>query len=348
MKRFTAFLAVLMLCLTLTPAVASAETYRVAWSHYTGWEFWGLIESSGIMDKHAAANGVDIEIVLINDYVESMVQYTEGAFIGVTMTNMDALTLPAVGGVDSTALIVGDFSNGNDGAVIKGGDSVCDFAGREVNLMELTVSHYMLVRALEMECGLSEAAAKMRLVNTSDADIASVFATAGDEAAVVTWNPPLMTVRNERDANLVFDSSRIPGEIIDIMWVRTDAPDAVKRALVGAWYEMMAIVSAGDRAADDAIAALAAQAGGTEAEFRAQLRTTAMFYDSAEAAAFTASDALKETMRYVVDFSWDHGLYGEDAASKDFVGIQFSDGTVMGDRGNVKLRFDPSYMAANN
>ncbi len=37
------------------------------------------------------------------------------------MTNMDALTIPAVGGVDSTVLIVGDFSNGNDGIVLKNG-----------------------------------------------------------------------------------------------------------------------------------------------------------------------------------------------------------------------------------
>ena len=109
MKRFTAFLAVLMLCLTLTPAVASAETYRVAWSHYTGWEFWGLIESSGIMDKHAAANGVDIEIVLINDYVESMVQYTEGAFIGA-----------AVGAAATGIVLTGLGRDGILGRVIDG------------------------------------------------------------------------------------------------------------------------------------------------------------------------------------------------------------------------------------
>jgi NitT/TauT family transport system substrate-binding protein len=30
--------------------------------------------------------------------------------------------------------------------------------------------------------------------------------------------------------------------------------------------------------------------------------------------------------------------------SPDFVGIKFPDGSVMGDEGNVKLRFDDSYM----
>jgi NitT/TauT family transport system substrate-binding protein len=31
---------------------------------------------------------------------------------------MDALTIPAAGGLDSTALIVGDFSNGNDAVIL--------------------------------------------------------------------------------------------------------------------------------------------------------------------------------------------------------------------------------------
>jgi NitT/TauT family transport system substrate-binding protein len=32
---------------------------------------------------------------------------------------MDALSIPAGGGVDTTALIIGDFSNGNDAVILK-------------------------------------------------------------------------------------------------------------------------------------------------------------------------------------------------------------------------------------
>ena len=41
---------------------------------------------------------------------------------GVTVANMDALTIPAAGGKDTSAIIVGDYSNGNDGILMKGGD----------------------------------------------------------------------------------------------------------------------------------------------------------------------------------------------------------------------------------
>ena len=107
---------------------------------------------------------------------------------------------------------------------------------------------------------------------------------------------------------------------------------------MGAWYETMAAMSGKSKQAKAAIGYMARFAGGTEAEFRAQLRTTQMFYTAAEAVAFAESKDLKNTMEYVRAFCFDHGLYG-DAGSKDLVGIAFPDGTVMGDNGNVKLRF---------
>jgi len=66
-------------------------------------------------------------------------QYTAGKFDACGMTNMDALTIPAAGGVDTTALIVGDFSNGNDGIVLKGsGKKLADIKGQKVNMVELS------------------------------------------------------------------------------------------------------------------------------------------------------------------------------------------------------------------
>ena len=72
-----------------------------------GWMPWDYGAQSGIVKKWADKYGIEIDVVQINDYVESINQYTAGAFDGCVMTNMDALTIPAAGGVDSTALIVG-------------------------------------------------------------------------------------------------------------------------------------------------------------------------------------------------------------------------------------------------
>ncbi len=49
-------------------------------------------------------------------------------------------------------------------------------------------------------------------------------------------------------------------------------------------------------------------------------------------------------MERVRRFSFDKGLYGAGAESADLVGIEFADGSVLGDRTNVKLRFPATYM----
>jgi NitT/TauT family transport system substrate-binding protein len=333
----------LTLVLLASVFAVQAETYKVAWSHYVGWEPWGYAADKGIIDKWAKKYGIEIEVQLINDYIESINLYTAGEYDACTMTNMDALTIPAVGGVDSTALIVGDFSNGNDGIVMRNGSSVADLRGREIKLVELSVSHYLLARALGMN-DMSER--DVTVVNTSDADIASIFIS-DRNGAVVTWNPPLQQVRNADGAELVFDSSKTPGEIIDLMVVKSDAPDSLKKALVGAWYETMAIINTPGPEANEAIAYMAAATGATEAEFRAQLRTTAMFYGAAEAADFASGDKVKETMEHVRQFSFDKGLFGEGASSPDFIGIAFPDGSVLGNEGNIQFRFDAAHMRAS-
>lgn len=326
--------------LAFAAPAAAQQKFRVAWSHYTGWEPWGYAQSSGVMKKWAQKNGIEVDIVLVNDYVESINLYTGGKFDACAMTNMDALTIPAVGGVDTTALIVGSFSNGNDGIVIKGGNAVKDLKGRSVKLVEFSVSHYLLARALAMN-GMTEK--DVRTVNTSDADIAAVFAS-DPKGAAVTWNPPLQQARNAKGAKMIFDSSQIPGEIIDLMVVKSNAPESLRKALVGAWYETMRIMNGRDKPAADALEAMAKGAGGTLAEFKAQLQTTALFYSPAEAAKFATSGDLKKTMEQVRTFTFSKGLFGKGAKTKDFVGMEFPDKSVLGDAKNVKLRFDASAM----
>ena len=349
MKKLTTILIGVMIYISfigswMSYSFAAPVKYRIAWSRYVGWEPWGYAENSGILRKWAKKYGIDIELKFFNDYVESINQYSAGQYDGVVVTNMDALTMPAVGGVDTTAIVVGDFSNGNDGVVLRNSKTVCDLKGRNVKLVVGSVSHYLLARALDKECP-SMRERDMTLVHTSDADIQTAYiADANSKAAVVTWNPMLMEVRTNKGSSMVFDSSQIPGEIIDMLVVRTNAPDNLKKALTGAWYEVMSVMAGRGQKTVNAIEFMANNSGATVAQYKAQLKTTAMFYAARDAAAFTKSRDLKQTMEYVRTFSFDHGLYGEGAKSKDLVGVQFPDGSVMGDKKNVKLRFDAHYM----
>lgn len=329
--------------LSSTAVAAPKKDFKVCWTIYAGWMPWDYAKSSGIMDKWAKKYGIKVDVVQLNDYVESINQYTAGSFDGCTMTNMDALTIPAAGGVDSTALIVGDFSNGNDGIVMKGDNkTLADLKGKRINLVELSVSHYLLARALE-SAKLSEK--DVKVVNTSDADLVAAFKTP-NVTTVVTWNPLLAEVAATPKVSKLFDSSKIPGEIIDLMVVNTktlaDNPDFGK-ALVGAWYEVMAIMNSNTPQGVTARTQMAKASGTDLKGFEAQLAATKMFYTAQEAHAFAVSKELPATMSKVAQFSFKHGLLGEGARNADSIGMKFAN-TQTGNARNVKLRFDPSFM----
>ncbi len=333
--------AAISLCLASGAFAQEKTEFKVAWSIYVGWMPWGYLEESGIMDKWADKYGIDIEIVQINDYIESINQYTAGQFDGVSATNMDTLSIPSGGGVDTTALIVGDYSNGNDAVILKGAGDMAALKGMPVNLVELSVSHYLLARGLD-KIGLSEADLD-GVINTSDADMIAAFAT-DDVKAVVTWNPLVSSILEDPNATKLFDSSDIPGEIIDLMVVNTETlaanPDFGK-AMAGAWYELMGLMAAGD----EGVLTAMAEASGTDlAGYKAQLASTEMFYTPAEAVTFTESADLPKTMVNVAEFLFDKGILGEGAPSADFIGVEYPDGSVTGDANNVQFRFDTTYM----
>ncbi|WP_312282992.1 putative urea ABC transporter substrate-binding protein [Pseudescherichia sp.] len=341
-RSFLRTLALSLALLTSVPSFAAAKKeFNVCWTIYAGWMPWGTISSEKIIDKWASKYGIKINVVQLNDYIESINQYTAGQFDGCTMTNMDALTIPAAGGVDTTALILGSYSEGNDGVVLKGeGKKLADLKGMKIYLPELSVSHYLLVRGLE-KAGLQER--DVTVVNTSDADIVSAFAT-DDVQAAVAWNPQLSAIKATPKTTEVFSSTAVPGELIDMMVVNTETlkdNPALGKALTGAWYEMMGLMKAQDAKVLNAMAA----ASGTDlAGYQAQLKTTHLFYTPADNLAFATSGDLAKTMQRVAQFSFDKGLLGEGAQSTDFIGMAFPGNVTQGDAGNVKLRFDDSFV----
>ena len=336
--------------LASAPAMAQEKTdFKVAWSIYVGWMPWGYAADHGIVDKWAEKYGITIEVTQFNDYVESMNQYTAGAYDAVTLTNMDGLSIPAAGGVDTTAVIVGDFSSGNDAVILKGDAELADISGQTVNLVEFSVSHYLLARALD-SVGLTER--DVNVVNTADPDMVGAFQTA-DVTALVTWNPMVSEILALPDATSVFDSSQIPGEIIDLMVANTEVLEAnpdFGKALAGIWYETAALMTSDTPEGAEARAAMGAASGTDQAGFEAQLAATQLFADPSEAVSFVASPDLSTTMDLVRNFLFDKGLLGSGAPSADVIGIELADGTVLGDENFVKLRFTDEYMklAAEN
>jgi len=339
-RSLVAALVVAGLAVTALAQLALAkDRFTLAVSIYAGWMPWYYAKDEGILKKWAERYKIAIEVVEM-DYIPSVEAFVAGKVDAAVMTNMEALAMPAKSGVDTTVLIMGDYSNGNDALLVRGIPDVKGLKGTRVYLVELSVSHYLLARALEMH-GVKES--ELKVVNTSDSDIAPAFIANKSQKAVVTWNPMLMNIEQTPGVSKIFDSSKIPGEILDLLVVNTkvlnDDP-RVGEALVGAWYEVMSRMSQRGPEADKALTAMANRANSSLNEYKAQLRTTAMFWTPEAAGDYARSTEIKEKMDFVRNFAFKHGLLGENAPSVDIVGISYPDGTIQGDSRNVKLRFD--------
>jgi NitT/TauT family transport system substrate-binding protein len=257
---------------------------------------------------------------------------------------MEALDMPCASGINSTALIIGDYSNGNDAILTRDGITIDNIKGNSVYLVELSVSHYLLDRFLKTK-SLKEK--DIKIVNTSDSDIAPIFISNEDAKVVVTWNPLVMEIMKTPGITKVYDSSKIPGEILDLLMVRTDLLEKnpnVGKALVGAWYEVMGIMSKRGAESEKALSQMADEAGCSLIEYKNQLKTTMMFWTSKSAVDYAGSAEIKQNMDYVRNFCFDHGLLGENAPSVDIVGIKYPDGSIQGDAKNIMFIFDSKYI----
>src|SRR5271154_2713367 len=159
----------LALALSLqTASFADTPSFTVGWSVYVGWNPYYYMAKSGILGKWANKYGINIRVQRF-DYAPSLDAFVAKNIDACAMTNMEALDMPAAAGVDTSAIIVGDYSNGNDAVMTRQGLTLAQIPGRQVLIVEKTVSQYLIERGMAMN-GLESQIKKMKYLNTSDSD----------------------------------------------------------------------------------------------------------------------------------------------------------------------------------
>lgn len=349
-QRRSSLIVVLLLAVAtlVAPLAASAAppTFTVGWSVYAGWNPYFYMQKSGILKKWADKYGIVIKVQRF-DYAASLDSFVSKNIDACTMTNMEALDMPAAAGVDSTAIIVGDYSNGNDAVLVRNNLNFASLPGKPIMLVQKTVSEYLLERGMVLN-GQQAQLKNLKLINTSDSDIVAAFLNNKGNQAVVTWKPLVSQILGDRSVHSIFDSSKIPGEILDLLVVRTEllnTPDGQKfaKAITGAWYETIQQVAAGQ---PNAIKYSAGASGDSVDSYKEQLKTTALFSSPKAAVDFTTSPALQQKMNLVRLFCFQHGLLGQGIKSVDDVAILYPNGTVQGRKDRVRFRFNAAYMQA--
>src|SRR5947209_17173976 len=183
-------------------AFAQKPSFTVGWSVYAGWTPYHYMNKSGILRKWADKYGIAIKVQRF-DYAPSLDAFVAKNIDACTLTNMEALDMPAASGVPTTAILIGDYSNGNDALLVRNNLQLKDLTGKKLLLVQKTVSEYLFDRAMTIN-GLKDQIKRIRLINTSDSDIASAFIADSNSSAVVTWKPLVSQILKQKDITSIF------------------------------------------------------------------------------------------------------------------------------------------------
>lgn len=248
-----------LVCMACSQALAAP--LKIGYSDWPGWVAWEI----GIKKGWFKEEGVEVEFVWM-DYVKSMEAYAAGQLDAVTMTNGDALVTGATG-KPSVAIIINDYSNGNDMVVAKPGiASLKELKGKTIALEEGFVTHLLLLKGLELN-GMAES--DVTIKNTPTNNTPQVFSS-GEVDAIAAWQPNSgQALKLVAGSKAVFTSKDAPGLIYDLLCV-DEASLKSRRSewlkVVKVWYKIVEYMSNDDNL-DDALVILAGRVGVTPAEY---------------------------------------------------------------------------------
>jgi NitT/TauT family transport system substrate-binding protein len=330
-------------CCAVTLAVAAPPpSFSLAWSEYPSWSTFGVAHEFKLIDGGEGKLGPvetrwNVDIVLKQaDYDPCLVMYGSKRCDAVCITNMDVLS-PALGR-PSVAIMPTSTSFGADALIVTSGvTDIKQLRGKKVYGLAKTVSEYCFVRNLQI---LNEKESDYAFTNMDPAAAAlAMQQSRKDYDAIVVWNPFVLDTLNKRkDCRVLFDSTAIPNEIVDMVVVAQDALDkpggpAFASAVADTFYKVCERL-ASEATRDETLLALGEKFSNLDLQSMRKVVQQTKFYSTpAEAIALYEGAEFKKVMDTVIDFCATH----EVTPSKPTVAFGPQ-------KSAAALRFDTTYL----
>ena len=304
-------------------AILHAEPLKIAYSDWPGWVAWQV----GIDKGWFKEAGVDVDFEWF-EYVPSMEAFSAGKVDAVSMTNGDALVTGATG-APSKAIIINDYSNGNDMIVAKPGiETVKDLKGKKIGVEVGFVDHLLLLKALEAN-GMTEK--DVTLVNVPTQETPKAFAS-GDVDAIAAWQPNSgQALKAVPGSKAIYTSANVPGLIYDVLAVNPASlsarPDDWKK-VAKVWYKIVDYIYNPDTKAD-AIKSMSARVNLPPEEYSAFVDGTKILKLSEAKKAFEKGAGLDSIYGsgVVVDkFNVDNKVYEKPQPVADYLEPSITEG----------------------
>ena len=231
-QRPPALLALVVLVLNLSGCMREAEPpLRIGTNVWIGSEPLYLARDLGYLDREA------VQLVEYPSASEVSRAFRNQAIDGMVIS-LDELFVLAVDELHPKIVMVVDVSHGADVVVGRSGmRSMKDLRGKRVAVESAALGAFVLSRALALN-GMR--ASDVSMVHLESNEHPAAFEH-GQVDGAVTFDP-YRTQMLHAGAHTLFDSSQIPGEIVDLLTVRASVleknPRAVQTLLTG-WFNAL-------------------------------------------------------------------------------------------------------------
>jgi NitT/TauT family transport system substrate-binding protein len=250
------------------PACSAAKPLTIAYSDWPGWLVWEIAKQKDWC-KDA---GVDVEFKWF-EYGPSIDAFAAGQLDGVLIVCGDSLVTGA-GGKPSVAIVLTDYSNGNDMIIGKSGlSSIKDLKGKKIGLEVNLVENILLQKAME-DNGLADDDVAIKPIATNDAP---QILSSGNVDAVAAWYPISgQTLQLAPGSKALYTSKNAPGLIYDALQVTPESLKARRddwKKVIGVWFKCLDYLN--DPAThDDAVKIMAGRISGKPADLEKHLKGT--------------------------------------------------------------------------
>ena len=221
----------------------SKDVLKIASNLWPGYEPYYLAEFKGFYREK------NIRPILLSSATQVMRAYRNGQIDAACLTLCEVLSLREH--VEDFIIInVNDISHGGDGVIAKSSiEDLSDLKGMRIGVENSALGAFVLHRFLEIS-KISKEDVKIIPVEVHEHYNAFV---GGNIDSVVTFEPNL-TILQEKGGKLIFDSTKIPGEITDVTIVRKSFAEKnpeIIRDLLNGWYKSIEVISNLDKGSID-------------------------------------------------------------------------------------------------
>jgi NitT/TauT family transport system substrate-binding protein len=196
---------------------------------------WYFAEEKGLFNS----SKIPFELKLISDtYQGTIDKFISKEVDAVAISNIDAVTQIIRRDIKADVILITNSHHGND-AVLLYEDTDKNISNKEFSLVQYSARHYLLDRYLGRHKIPYD---QVKIIDTAEVDILNKMINK-EVYGVVTRNPTLYRITHSvNSVKIVFDSSKIPNEIFDVIIVHRDIladhPEFAD-VLLSSWFSVM-------------------------------------------------------------------------------------------------------------